>query len=86
MIDVLHGEFGMTTLLRLPDVLKVTGLSESSIARLERSGEFPPRRKISARAIGWDSDSVLDWVKSRPLGAERGSGLCPRCVAPGAAA
>jgi len=39
-------------LLRFPVVRERTGLSRSTIWRLERHGDFPKHRRISANAVG----------------------------------
>ena len=54
-------------LLRLPDVLKLTGLSRSSIYRLEALGNFPKRVRLSERATAWREEQVLEWRDTRPL-------------------
>ena len=47
------------------------GLSKTTIWRLERKGAFPRRIQLSPGRVGWDSDSVETWIKSRPIvGAE----------------
>lgn len=51
--------------MRLPEVLRVTGLSRSTINRLEKAGLFPHRRAIGPRAVGWPDIEVSDWVESR---------------------
>lgn len=58
-----------TGVARLPEVEQVTGLSRSSIYRLEASG-FPKRVKLGQRAVGWPREAVLNWCRTRP-GAER---------------
>ena len=55
---------------RLPEVEQVSGLSRSSIYRLEASGEFPKRVKLGQRAVGWPREALLNWCRSRP-GVER---------------
>lgn len=57
------------SILRLPEVTRVTGLSRSSIYRLEASGEFPARVKLSESASGWRSGEVQAWIASRPRAA-----------------
>ena len=52
-------------LLRFPAVRERTGLSRSTIWRLEREGDFPRHRKISANAVAWVEDEVLGWIQSR---------------------
>lgn len=51
--------------LRLPAVRKISGLSTSTIWRLEREGLFPKRRKIGKRAVGWLLSDVNAWVASK---------------------
>ena len=51
--------------LRQPEVLVLTGLSQSTIRRLEIAGEFPRRKKLSIRAVGWSRSEVLAWLMSR---------------------
>jgi prophage regulatory protein len=50
-------------LLRFPDVRSRTGLSRSTIWRLERQGGFPRHRRISANAVAWSEDEVLAWIR-----------------------
>ncbi len=63
----------MTTvhILRRPDVAVATGLRKAQIDRLEARGEFPKRRRLSARAVGWKSNEVQAWIDSRPLADEK---------------
>ena len=52
-------------ILRLPEVLRITGLSRASIYRLVRSGTFPPSVKLTARTIGWNSTDIETWIAAR---------------------
>jgi prophage regulatory protein len=52
-------------LLRFPTVRDRTGLSRSTIWRLERRGEFPRHRRISANVVAWVETEVVDWIQSR---------------------
>ncbi|HAF45929.1 MAG TPA: hypothetical protein DCK83_13640 [Gallionellaceae bacterium] len=56
------------SVLRKSEVEQRTGLSSSSIDRLEASGKFPARIKLSPNAVGWHSSEVDDWITSRPRG------------------
>jgi predicted DNA-binding transcriptional regulator AlpA len=40
-------------LIRFPTVRERTGLSRSTVWRLERQGAFPKHRRISPNAVGW---------------------------------
>ena len=51
--------------LRFRAVRDRTGLSRSTIWRLERNGEFPKHRRISANAVGWLEQEVNEWVLTR---------------------
>ena len=50
--------------LRFPAVRARTGLSRSTIWRLERQGLFPRRRRISHRAVAWAADEVESWTQA----------------------
>src|SRR3954471_13099634 len=52
-------------ILRLPDVLRMTGLSDETLAGMERKGEFPRRVALTARTVGWVEDEVIAWIEAR---------------------
>jgi prophage regulatory protein len=52
-------------LLRFPMVRERTGLSRSTIWRLERQGDFPKHRRISANVVAWVEDEVISWIHSK---------------------
>ena len=52
-------------LLRFPMVRERTGLSRSTIWRLERCGDFPKHRRISANVVAWVEEEVLSWIHSK---------------------
>ena len=52
-------------LLRFPAVRERTGLSRSTIWRLERHGDFPQHRRISANAVAWVEGEVMGWIQSK---------------------
>jgi prophage regulatory protein len=49
-------------LIRLPELLRLTGLSKRTIARLEGVGRFPSRRQLGLRAVGWAESAVNAWI------------------------
>ena len=53
-------------IIRLPTVLRLTGLSRTSVYRKMEREEFPQRVDLGARAVGWLLSEVLEWIKSRP--------------------
>ena len=54
-------------LLRLRQVIEITGLGRDTIYRYIRAGEFPRQRRISARASAWREDEIQEWIDSRPI-------------------
>jgi predicted DNA-binding transcriptional regulator AlpA len=46
--------------LRCPAVRERTGLSRSTIWRLERRGAFPQHHRISSNAVAWVEDEVAN--------------------------
>lgn len=53
------------TIIRLPDVKARTGLSRSSIYSFIKSGNFPTHVSLGARAVGWDSQAIDQWIQDR---------------------
>jgi len=54
------------SLIRWEEVQKMVGISRTSVWRLEKDGEFPKRRHISKRAVGWSQHEIQKWLESRP--------------------
>jgi prophage regulatory protein len=52
-------------LLRFAAVRARTGLSRSTIWRLERRGSFPRHRRISANAVAWVEEEVHNWIRAK---------------------
>lgn len=52
-------------LLRLQQVLALTGLSRSVLYKLTAEGNFPASIRLSGRAVAWDSLAVEAWIESR---------------------
>lgn len=50
---------------RMGTVIRLSGLSRSSIYRLEALGLFPGRVKLCGSAVGWRSDEIHSWIASR---------------------
>lgn len=56
--------------LRLPTVLRRTGLTRPTLDRLEHSGQFPARVRLSPRTVGWVEGAVDAWLVARASGGE----------------
>ena len=61
-------------LLRFGEVRQRTGLSRSTIWRMERSGVFPKRVKVSVNVVAWRGDEVTEWIASKIQGARHAAG------------
>ena len=52
------------TILRLPDVMKFSGLCRSSVYAGVSSGTFPAPVKIGLRAVGWRTSDLTKWLET----------------------
>jgi len=55
----------MQNILRIPEVVKATGLPRSTLYWKIQRGEFPAPIKLGQRASGWLETEVLAWQRSR---------------------
>jgi len=56
---------GSGRVVRLPEVIRITGLSRTTIWRRERDGSFPPPSRLGGertRAVGWREQDIHDWI------------------------
>jgi prophage regulatory protein len=60
-------------LLRLPQVMEMTGLRKTKIYELHAEGAFPRRVKITAHSVGWVEAEVQAWVARRIESSAQGS-------------
>ena len=56
-------------ILRTAAVVQRTGLSRTTLWRLERAGDFPSRIRLGVNSVGWNSDEIEAWIERRPRGA-----------------
>jgi prophage regulatory protein len=59
--DAIGAEF-----LRLPSVVRRTGLGRSTIYRLIAQRKFPSPVKLAGRAVGWRRTDLDRWSEARP--------------------
>ena len=52
-------------ILRLPEVMVITGLSRSSIYAFMKDDLFPKPINLGARAVGWLADDIEEWIQNR---------------------
>lgn len=56
----------MPLLVRLPMVMRLTGLGRSTIYRMVAAQKFPSPVRLSARAVAWRQSDLNAWSESRP--------------------
>lgn len=52
--------------IREPECRSITGLCRTTRYLMEKEGEFPARRKIGGRAVGWLLSEIIEWQKRQP--------------------
>ena len=52
-------------LMRLPEVVQLTGVSRSTIYRWMENGEFPRQISLGANTVAWLESDVEDWIHRR---------------------
>ena len=57
-------------LMRLPEVLRITGFSRSTLLAMVARGDFPAPLRIGRRAVAWRAREVIAWIESRPRASE----------------
>ncbi|PWI32151.1 transcriptional regulator [Vibrio albus] len=55
----------MTRLIRKEEVIKLTGLSKSSIYDRMNAGKFPKSVPLGGRSVAWVESEVTLWVESQ---------------------
>lgn len=58
----------ISDLLRMEDLVNILSVSKSTINRMEKKGEFPPRVRLSANIVGWHEKEVQAWLNAKPRG------------------
>lgn len=51
-------------IIRSKEVQELTGLSRTTIWRLERKDEFPTRVPLTSGSIGWRLNEIQQWIRS----------------------
>ncbi len=52
-------------LIRMKEVLHLTGLSRPSVYRLMKDGLFPNSIELGERSVAWVDEEVQDWVDQK---------------------
>lgn len=60
-----HPREGQERIIRKPELLARVGLSDPTIWRMERRGEFPKRVRLGGNSTGWLASEVEAWIKQK---------------------
>jgi prophage regulatory protein len=52
-------------LLRLAQVMHMTGLGRTKVYELQAAGQFPMRVQITSHSVGWVEEEVQAWIAQR---------------------
>jgi prophage regulatory protein len=58
-------EFYMNKIIKINAVKEQIHLSEASIYRLAKQGDFPKQIKLGVKASGWLQWEIDDWIQER---------------------
>jgi predicted DNA-binding transcriptional regulator AlpA len=61
----LRARYATGRLVRIAEVCRMTGLSRTTIWRLQRARDFPSRIQISQGAVGWHLSDIEEWMRHR---------------------
>ena len=51
-------------LMRMPDVINMTGLPRSTIYLKMKHNEFPQQVRISSRSVAWIESEIQSWINN----------------------
>ncbi|WP_415174117.1 AlpA family transcriptional regulator [Pantoea sp.] len=51
-------------LMRMPDVINMTGLPRSTIYLKIKNNEFPQQVQISSRSVAWIESEIKSWISN----------------------
>jgi len=51
-------------LMRMPDVINMTGLPRSTIYLKMKQNEFPQQVQISSRSVAWIESEIQSWINN----------------------
>lgn len=68
------GSKALPTMLRVGEVSREVGVSERTIYRKVRDGDFPAPVRIGKNSVAWHSAEVVAWLRERPRVVEPDGG------------
>lgn len=76
MQKVRKDESDIDGFIRLPEVLRLTSLTATTLNRLIAMGVFPLKKRLAAKIVAWKKSEIVYWINSRPsvLNKDKGGG------------
>ena len=68
-LDDARGAIVTERVLRMREVVELTGLSRSTIERRIKDETFPTPRQLGPRAKGWLLSEIEEWMRGLPFAA-----------------
>lgn len=59
-------EIKVDRIIREKECRSLTGLSRTTRYLREKSGDFPERRDLGGRCVGWLLSEIQEWQKNQP--------------------
>lgn len=63
--DTNSGDADTSRILRLKEVVTMTGMKRSSIYAAMKRGDFPLQVNLTKRSVGWRESAIHAWLRSR---------------------
>ncbi|PYC20242.1 AlpA family transcriptional regulator [Aquipseudomonas alcaligenes] len=58
-------------LIRLKEVMAMTGLARSTVYKAIQDGAFPAPVPLGAKAVAWVEAEILEWIQARVSARDR---------------
>ena len=65
MIPIQISGVMMYKIIRLPEVVRSTGLARSTIYKKISANEFPEPISLGAKSVGWLESDIQKWIEER---------------------
>ncbi|NMZ81356.1 AlpA family transcriptional regulator [Pseudomonas mandelii] len=59
--------------IRLPKVLALVGLSQTTVYEMARKGEFPKQVRLGGNSVAWVKSEVLQWSREKLAARDQGN-------------
>ena len=73
---------GSFRMLRLAQVIDMTGIRKTMIYELQAAGDFPARVRITSHSVGWAEQEIQTWLTRRIEASALAQAAAPSIVRP----